>query len=85
MGLRTKCGQTEDRVRTLLYDENDSISFLLPFPAGQPRPGPALYFVGCLHTLSEMGASGLSPWNTSRRGPTVDNFPTVENLPLPKE
>ena len=56
-------------MRTLLYDENDSISFLLPFPAGQPRTGPALHFAGCLHALSEMGASGLPLWNTSQRKP----------------
>ena len=67
MGLRTKCGQTEDKVRTLLYDENDSIIYLYCFPAGQPRTGPALHLAGCLHALLEMGASGLPLWRKSQR------------------
>ena len=63
-------------IQSLLHDE------ILPT---NPRTGPASHAVGCLRTVSEMGASGASPWNTSRRGPTVDNFTTAENLLLPKK
>ena len=41
-------------------------SYRLPLP--NPCRPAALHFVGCLYTLSEMGASGLPPWSKLHGG-----------------
>ena len=37
-------------------------------PLARPGTGPALHFAGCLRTLSELSASGPSPWGHTSGG-----------------
>ena len=55
-------------MRTLLYDEMIQSLFSYRLPLPNPCRPAALHFVGCLYTLSEMGASGLPPWSKLHGG-----------------
>jgi hypothetical protein len=61
----TKWGQTENKVRTLLYDEIFTPSYLLLSPAGQPPTEWPLSRDGRYCTLLEMGAKVPSPGTPS--------------------
>ena len=68
--VRTKRGQSEDKVRTLLYDERIQSFIHTICPLAMPPVRAALRFAGPLRTVAKMSAKGIS-WN---HPPTAANF-----------